>query len=339
MIQITQSLPHQVSWEAIPPFLRPHLPTTREKVHRLLWNILSILIPILGLIRLGLYGIAYLLRRIFLPAAHHPEALKVNYRTLFQAFCQDQARDFESVATSITTPDGAILNAHLLLHRNGGANTPTTIFFQGNGSLKGMGSWYWLLRQSIRRDRPMNFVVFDYRSVDESTGLFKKSKDLLIDAASVVDWVRKEVKTPDDQIHFYGQSLGGALAVKTCASDARLGGLVVNERSFSTLEKVVNAWKDRLPHLLKPLGSLIVWILKDQELELNAEIDLPKLGNRTLVVYHPHDQVIPKAASLAQSFPDGAFELRPVDGDPNPHCSDLGIYKGARERIGNFLFS
>jgi pimeloyl-ACP methyl ester carboxylesterase len=220
-----------------------------------------------------------------------------------------------------------------------------------------MGNWGWLLDESISKQAPMNFVLFDYRSVGGSTGKFTGSKDLLIDGASIVNWVRKEVKTPNDKINLYGLSLGGAVATKTAAADEALTGWVVGERSFSCLENWILAQVSKARKCLNNLPpqnclkssmkwmatkalhleSLAITILKHQGLEFDAAADFPKIQGKKLVIYHPEDRVIPYDASMAKQFPQGAYLLNGNDGDN--HNTSLEKYFGAKTDIGNFVFS
>lgn len=331
---------HNTKWESLPATLRPPVLTTAEKVWRVVWNIISVIIPIIGLVRLAAYGLGILARRhLLLPASNYTEGSKADCRAHFEEICRIRNAHFVITPHTVITPDGAELSAHFFRHRNANAQTPTTIYFSGNGALKGMGGWDWLLRQSVNNNTPLNLVVFDYRSVDESTGTFNTSKDLLIDAASMVDWVRNAVKTPDDRINLYGMSLGGAVSVKTGAADEKLTGWVVNDRSFSSLEEFIKTVTTNLRWFLKPLVTLAIWILKNQELEIDAAADLGKLKGRKLVICHVKDLIIPYGASMARKFPEHAFKLNEQVLNDNHHCSDLDKYPGAKERVSNFIFA
>ncbi len=339
MTSITQSVPHHTQWESLPASLRPPVLTTTQKMRRVAWNLFSILIPIIGLARLGAYLAARLSLRVLLPATYQSEECKKAYRLYFNEICSHFQKNFEVTRTTVITPDGAPLSVHLFKHRQATDKTPTTIYFGGNGALKGMGGWSWMLEESFHKNIPQNLVLFDYRSVDESGGKFNGSKDLLVDGASVVDWVRKILKIPNDRINLYGMSLGGAVAVKTAAADDQLTGWVVNERSFSSLGDIIHTFRPRLHWLIRPLVPLAIWILRNQGLELDAAADLPKLKGKKLVIYHAHDPIIPYIASMARKAPQHAFQLQGHSTIDNHHCSDLCNYQGAQDHISNFIFS
>lgn len=341
MIETEASLlpPFYAQWKSLPASLRPPVLTTAQKVWRILWNILSVLIPIIGLTRLAAYGAAVLSRRLLLPAAYYSAEFKEMWEQQFQCICRFRSSDFEVVPTQVVTPDGAALSTTLFRHRKGNEATPVVIDFQGNASLKGMGSWDWILQDSIDKNIPVNLVVFDYRSVGKSTGTFTRPKDLVVDGSSIVDWIRTVMKTPDDRINLYGMSLGGAVAVKTMAADERLTGWIVNERSFSSLETLIRAWASHLSWFLKPLVPIVIWTLKNQDLELDAAADMEKLKARKLVVYHAADPVVLYRGSMARKFPQHAFQLQGGCNIDNHHCAGLENYDGARERVSKFMLN
>ncbi len=338
MATATQPVYH-TKWESLPASLRPPQLTTCQKVWRVVWNILSVFIPIIGLIRLAAWGLGILAHRLILPGMYHSEWLKDLCHEQFERVCQSSSGHYEITPHTIVTPDGAELSVHLFRSRKGDAQTPTTIYFGGNGQLKGMSNWSWVLQDSISRNVPMNLVLFHYRSVDDSKGKFATPKDLLVDGSSVVQWVRDVVKTPAPQIHFYGLSLGGAVALKTKAADEKLTGNLLHERSFSSLEDWIGAFGDRLGWFMKPLIPIARCLLKSQDFDLNAAADLEKLKGRIIVVYHPQDPVIPYPASMARKVPQHAFELKERYFVDNHHCSALTDYHDARRKTSDFIFA
>lgn len=333
--------PYPIQWESLPLSLQPTQKTLYQKICAVAWNVLSVLIPIIGLVRLTAWGLGVLAHRLILPAMYHEKEDIERCRRNFEAYCQAASPYFEITPHTIQTPDGAELSVHLFRHKTANDQTPTTIYFGGNGFLKGMCAWSWILEDSIKQNSPMNLVVFDYRCVDGSKGTFNGPKDLLIDGSSVVQWVKEAVHTPPDHIHFYGMSLGGAIALKTKAADESLSGNLLHERSFSSLEDWIQAQGNRLKWFLKPLVSLAIRILKQQDFELDAVSDLRKLKGRILVVHHPYDPVIPYGAGMARKIPDHSFELKMKEekGARNHHCEPLESYIEARERLSSFLFA
>lgn len=330
--------PFKVAWEDLPPALRPVPDSSIEKIKRIAWNILSVVIPLIGLARLAGYGIKCLARLAILPAAFHSEKVKQASAGLFHHSCDHIARNFSGTimpkSVAISTPDGAIINA-TVFRRSLNPNTPTCIYFNGNAALKSLRSAGWVLDSPY----PTNLVVFDYRSAGESKGFFNDTRDLLIDGASLVHWVRQDLKTPDDKIHFYGTSLGGAVALKTKALDKRLTGAFLSDRSFASIESVLKSWTKNIHFFFKPLRALIIWTLKKQFMELDAASDYRKLKGRSLLFYHKQDEIIPYEASLAAAVGKDAFELEAIASMPQAdhHNELLYEYHGAIPKAASFL--
>lgn len=339
-----------VKWEEMPLSLRPTLESTTQKAQRIAWNILSIIIFPIGLVRLLGYAVKWIAKKLLLPAASHSPETQLEHSTSFINQCKNIERlsngVFRSESHKVIAPDGAILDVTLLRRNNSSPETPTCIYFNGNNALKSFGSAGWLLDHAL--SSPMNFVVFDYRSAGNSTGTFNDANDLLVDGLSLVHWVRKTLKTRDDRIHFYGTSLGGAVALKTKALDPKLTGKLLSERSFSSLEDMLKSWTKNCSCLCRPFVNLIAWTLKKQSLELDVAADLKKLKGRILIVYHKNDPVIPKSASLAEKVKSDIFELKMLGDDlgMDHHCAPLkeyvnalNEYEDAEEKISNFLFN
>lgn len=327
-------------WEGIPETFHPPVLTTAQKICRVVWNVLSVLIPIIGLYRLIAYGIGRLAHRAFLPAMFYDEETKQFYRKLFQTRCLERSPHFEVIHQKVETPDGAKLDVTLFRHRNGNAETPTTLYFGGNGMLKGMNGGDWILEESLENKIPMNLVVFDYRSVGDSEGTFNGAKDLLVDGATVVRWIRDFVKTPDHLIHFHGMSLGGGVALKVKAADPKLTGNLLHERSFSSIEEVIRAHAARLGCWLKPFVPLVVSIAKNQDLELDAVADVNKLKGPRLFVHHVEDPIILHLGSLAIKMPrQETYELKGGDAWGDHHCLPIHFYDGARKTVSTFMFA
>lgn len=332
MIQAVPQV-HRVNWESMPISLRPEELTILQKIGRVVCEFFSI--AVFGLIRLAAYAIGRLATRAILPAADLDEETKEFSRMQMRRASQMIDRHYETIPYTVVTPDGVSLSATLFRHRGGNAETPTTVYFSGNNALKGCGSgWPWLIDEAIERGTPRNVVAFDYRSTGDSDGTFYCAKDLIVDGSSVVDWVRKVVKTPDDKIDFYGMSLGGAIALKTKAADGNLTGKLVNERSFSSLVDWIAAHPS-----LKSISGLAALLLRNQDLDLDAAEDYGKLKGRKLFIYHRQDPVIFYGASMAGKVPLGeTFELKEKIPGGNHHCQSLDQYHGAKERVADFIF-
>lgn len=290
------------------------------------------------------------LKGAILPSAFLSEKTKNIYKQKFDAFWKETnpspLRDrFKLTAHEISTPDGCKLNALLYLHAEADSKTPTVIYFQANGCIASEDSQRWLLQKSIDANQPFNFVAFDYRSSGDSKGDFKSPKDLQLDGASIVQWVRSELKTPDDRIYFYGRSLGGAIAAQTKALYvSQLTGPIVSERSFSSLSNVAHEHVKQIDSIWKRcLSRFLLMFAKCANCEIDAVEAFKKLKGKKLVVYHPDDPVIPYGASLQNHLdgtPHEALCLKSdiLDKDDDLHNLPLCFYKDAETEIARFLF-
>lgn len=282
--------------------------------------------------RIVRFILGWLAKRILLPAAYFdidPDAF-----ARFETRMGNEYPLFTRSNHTITTPDGAELDVHLFRHPQAQADTPTTLYFDGNCSLKEDGGASWILGASQDKDVPMNLVLFNYRSVGNSKGTFNDPKDLLIDGFSILDWVEKSVGTPPDKIHFYGWSLGGAIALKTKALKPALSGKLLSDRSFSSAKNVLKAhlnWGRRLA----------LWILEKLDFDLDAAADCAKLQGKKYFIYHPQDHIIPEEASIKNfAATEEILELHDPNGrHQNDHTEPHGSYGDAYQKISNFLFA
>jgi hypothetical protein len=327
-------------FKANPNLMPPSL--IEEKTSHVFWNVLSVLIPVIGLARLAAYGIGRLAaRHLILPAM----VIEPNSSNRLQGICDKHASTFTPHLYRAHTPDGADLNAVIFKHKDAIPHTPTTIYFQPNATLMTDGTWNWLLEQSSQKNSPRNFVIFDYRSCGHSQGYFDVSKDLLVDGATMVQLVQQELQTPDDRIDFYGYSIGGAVALKTKALHPKLTGKLTSDRSLSSFADVVMSWTQKLQvqwiidWIVQKIASLAIWILKGQNLELDAAADLEKLQGESLFIYHKNDNVIPEDASIAKQVADkkNVLELTGYDSLKH-HQNSLACYKEFSE-ITDFVLT
>ncbi len=350
-----QSVHFHARWDNTNNHLQDPIPTAVQKIGRVVYNIFSVLIPIIGLVRLMGYAIQSLANRAILPAAYDvTEAELAKAKNEFNAFWtgpitaeNKSAREkFAMEEHTVVTPDAAALSVKLLRHKNADKRTPTVIYFNGNFAIAMRDPNPWFLQKSIEIGNPCNFVFFDYRGVADSTGTFRAAKDLLVDGSSIVQWVREYLEILPDRIHFYGKSLGGAVAVQTQALDPdNLVGAHVNERSFASLDKMIKTIFG-----FGCLGKFLGWIFNNLGYSADAAAAFRKLQGQKLVVYHPEDQIIPYSASLQNEVEhDAVICLQPKVGRwegytyadlsrCSHHNALLTWHEGATDQIGQFLF-
>lgn len=148
----------------------------------------------------------------------------------------------------IPTPDGEILHAYLLRAPQSPLSTPITILtFHGNAGNVGhrlpIGK---VLQESLR----CNVFMVEYRGYGHSTGT-PDENGLAVDAQTALTWLRNETALSKTKIVIYGQSLGGAVAIRLAKenlSHGDIAGLIL-ENTFTSLRKMI-------PHAFPPARYL-----------------------------------------------------------------------------------
>lgn len=285
--------------------LRDPAPTTTKKVLKAAWNILSVLIPPIGLARVVGWAIGFIAKKLTLPSAwfygnqtiHRSHRI---FRDLYFGPIRDHNREvreqFEITPHHIATPDGARLNAYHFRHRQSDENTETVVFCQSNACFSEQHVYSWLIDKAAARGSVCNFVVFDYRGVVKSRGDAKRAHDLLIDTESAYQFARDALHVAPERMRWYGWSLGGANSANIKALHPECTARYVNERSFSSASEVV--WHS-IPKAIRPLFFWIPFAWRTQGWNLTAPLD--KIKGETLIVFHRDDPTIPFAASARQA--------------------------------------
>ena len=315
-------------------------PTAWTKTARTAYNALSLLIPVIALARCGAYLLNQkLVRYAILPAvAKSPEYVALTRDSFFQS-----ARSLAPESHTIATPDHCDLSVKFFRHPNSDAETPTLIYFNPNNAVLYDAPYEEVLNQLLNRGEPFNFAVFDYRNTGDSKGTFRTFDDLVVDGASVVQWVREKIGTPPDKIHFYGWSMGGAVSAHVKALAPSLTpGSYANERSFSSIDDFIDA------HNMGESRSLNR-CLKFASRLFGASIDVVpafrRLEGRKIIIYHLSDPVIPYTASLNMCTSDLQCQRVSLSASANfnHHIAPLTFYRDAAtqrpalEEIGDFF--
>jgi len=346
----------KAEWNETNRHLNPQK-TLLQTIARVVWDIFSVLIPIIGLVRLIGYAIGKLAARFMLPAAFYSEAVKKQakdqYRNIWKGPITHQAqRDlrnhFTPEHTIVITPDGVALDATFYRHRDANELTPTVITPMPNGALA-KNSYPYPLMPAIHNGIVSNFALFDYRSVGDSMGTFDNMDQLVRDGSSILQWVQS--KTPSNRIQFCGVSLGGAVSVNMQALDPRLTGDNANVRSLSSTEDVILAQGKKLN--IPKIAKWIAKIARQQGYYLDAVAPFKKIAGRKLILCHFGDKVIPEDGSLARKVEDVVHELGVLESLPENelenerighHNAPLANYRiagtnqNAVDRLNQFLF-
>ncbi len=281
--------------------------TLCQRVLHLIYNVISVVIPIIGLIRIiGFFLNKYMYEAV-LPSSLWKQ--KDVDRTVKQFGWRWDSPHFKKCFNhepfQVLTPDGVKLSGTHIRHRAGNEQTPTVIIFQPNATISKYDLWWnWMAKYSMTHNRPCNFVIFDYRGTGESEGKANNMNDLVLDADAILQYTEKHLQVKNPVV--YGFSLGGATSAKALSMrfdkpsselyPPPFRGKYINDRSFSHSAKVIRHnmhWG--LGHIFIGLASLYKW-------ELNSLEACEKIRAKKLLIYHPEDPLIPKHAVAAYAL-------------------------------------
>jgi pimeloyl-ACP methyl ester carboxylesterase len=315
--------------------LKDPVETRAQRVAKVAWDLLSIVCFPIGIARAIGWAIRFFAKGLILPSTWSFSEETVHHtRKAFLKFCKQIHKSYAVERKIVTTPDGVGLNVFHYRHHLSDEKTPTVILFHSNGSYAQQGIYSWLIHEAIQRGTVCNFVAFNYRGVIDSEGEAEQIHHLQIDGDAVYQFVRQ--KTPPEQIHFYGWSLGGAVATNVKALNPERCGKLVNVRSLESTAKVVNA---RIPSFLKPFFFWVPWAVRQQGWDLRAPFE--KVKGPVLVVYHKKDSTIPFEASAYKAAKAAkiAFQELELKGKEkgDHHVEPLHHYERADLAIADFL--
>jgi abhydrolase domain-containing protein 13 len=169
-----------------------------------------------------------------------------NSRTEIPRPTQFGIKDFEELV--IPTPDGEKLSAFFIRGPKGGRHSKTTIvMFHGNAG--NIGHRLPIARVLLNA-MGCNVFMLEYRGYGLSTGEPDEA-GLLVDAQTALDYLRDRAETSSHKLVVYGQSLGGAVAIKLVARNQARGDIVgvVLENTFLSMRKLI-------PQILPPAKYL-----------------------------------------------------------------------------------
>lgn len=344
-----QSVPFEAQWSDTTIHLANPPTTTIGKVKKIALDFFSILIPPIGLARIACYGASRIARRMTLPAAFRisQERFLSSYNKFHEFWYGPITEENEKIRTfyslehrTVVTPDGASLKAMCMRHKDSTSDTPTIIYFCSNFQLSVETPITSVLSQALEENVPCNAVLFDYRSVGESKGEFKHAKDLAIDGSSIVEWVKRGIGTRPERIHFYGYSLGGAVATITKSLDPEnLTGKLISDRSFASSSHIVASRYGK-----GYFGTFLDYLFKRNGFSADAAEAFAKASGEKLILYLPNDLIIPFEASMQCAVRhDLAICLSPKAdfedlSKQRNHASPLHWFELAIEKVVEFLF-
>lgn len=336
------SISFQASWT---DDLRPSPDTLPQTISRIAWDIFSILLFPIGMIRMIGWGVHFIVRHFTLPSTWLPHDHRIA-KLLFQSFLKQIEPSFDAQTHFIKTPDNVTLRALHFKHKQASSDAPTILFFHSNTSYIEQNVNGWLIQAAEKH--PCHFVLFNYRGLADFNSPYS-ANDLKIDGETIYQFVHNKLQVPNDKIHWFGWSLGGGIATATKARHPECTGPLCSIRSFSETKEVIrrlcsNFWLRWLPWAVEMEG----W---------NLQAPVTKVTGPLMIVYHPQDEVIPFEASAYKAAQNGkqsfqALELRMTAEEEaknaetiafglakkiDHHSEPLERYIGARQAIADFV--
>lgn len=196
----------------------------------------------------------------------YPRNLPVGARTQVPEPKEFQIENSESL--QIPTPDNESLHAYLLRAPNVAVRKDVTVLtFHGNAGNVGhrlpIGK---VLAESLG----CNVFMLEYRGYGLSTGTPDEA-GLAIDAQTALDYIRERADLRNTKLLIYGQSLGGAVAIRLVTENQKEGGIagLILENTFTSIRKLIPTafppakYIARLCHQLWPSEEMLPKITVD----------------------------------------------------------------------------
>ena len=217
-----------------------------------------------------------------------------------------------SFRKEIITPDEVHLQANVHIIENSNTHTPTIILFNPLGT---SDSVHRNLKNALL-NKMCNVITFDYRGL----GSTWRAKDLVVDGESVYQYVTNELGITANKVHFYGHSLGGAIAAQVKALHPESQGKYVGDRTFKSVKLFLasNCSLTRFGQLLQQITFIISYIFLTFPIyilgwEWDGGQALSIMHGEKRIIYHPNDGLIPFRASLAAVSKDNTKETIRLD--------------------------
>ena len=208
----------------------------------------------------------------------YPRGFPAGSRTEVPSPSQFGITSAESV--ELPTSDGETLHSYLLRPSNAALSKNITILlFHGNAGNIGHRL---PIGKVLAGSLGCNVLMLEYRGYGKSTGT-PDEDGLTIDAQTGLDYIRQRSDLKNSKLVVYGQSLGGAVAIKLVAENQQQGDIagVILENTFVSIRKLVPvafppakylarlchqywASEDTLPKITAKIPFLFLSGLKDE---------------------------------------------------------------------------
>lgn len=154
-----------------------------------------------------------------------------------------------------------------------------------------------------------NVFLFNYRGVSRSKGTITQCSDLVGDGLLCLNYLRQTLEAKDENILFFGRSLGGGVSALLRSSHSP-SGPIVSDRSFRSMvaaaQSVVSLITQQMfkTNIKIPLTIVEGISAAFLRLDLDALTAWGGITGPKLVLYHPEDQMIAyETASLYAALP------------------------------------
>lgn len=254
----------------------------------------------------------------------YPASLPAGSRTNVPTPDQFHIREAESI--KFPTPDGETLHAYLLRPPTPALKKDITlVMFHGNAGNVGhrlpIGK---VLSESLG----CHVFMVEYRGYGLSTGSPDES-GLSIDGQTALDFVRNHEELRKTNVVLYGQSLGGAVAVKLLQANEHVGDIagVILENTFLSIRKLI-------PTVMPP-AKFIAALCHQQ---WNSEEALAKVNDKDIPILFLsglQDEIVPPSMmkALYDRCPTHKVWKEFPGGDHNSTVAEPGYF----DAIWDFL--
>jgi hypothetical protein len=262
--------------------------------------------------------------RVVVFSSNFPESQVEGAKTFWQKLWVDPTDNstlqklrlrYEAIPLRMTTPDQVTLSGTFYRARLApDAEIPTIIVAQPNAALyKSGGSQTWLSLHDLKGSA-YNLAVWDYRGTGESEKVPATcSNQLALDGDTVYQCVQQNFHISENNIRFYGRSLGGAVSAIVRANHPSHAPYV-NAHSFNTLQdliehsdladeiitKVHHRFNEVLPSWLAGfleclitawlLRKIVNWAISITGWDFNVPAALQTIGADAMVVHDLQDK-------------------------------------------------
>lgn len=310
-INTNLSIFYEAKW---PEKLNPALKSLSHKVMRVIWNIISVIIFPIGLLRLAMKWLKNKVLRVLVPGNIDLDRHIVHFKSTWdwiKAICRflinsehfkidreaegkELLNRFNGHPLKLTTPDKVKLCGAFFPNK---IRDKAIIYATGR-----TGQWE---NNTVRLNELLrlntSLVVVNPRGVGKNKD-HRSEEGYALDIYAAYDFLIKHQKIDPNDIVLVGFSMGAAYGTEGAAEaqdqypDKKIKAININ--SFSDLQLEVQT--SLQGHgALKLIGRIAARVLR---LKLNPKTAWDKLKGEKWIFYNPSDELIPKSASLYRAI-------------------------------------